>query len=227
MRDREIDATPGSAAIQAFDGDKLHVRGKKIGCIEWQFEPFLPTAQHYDERDNPIHLNNIRRMYDVLEHYARCPGIGSTRELNPHILVDQLDLPEVKPGVGTEERFRRWIRQVRKNGNKPELVLAWLQLQSNRQTLIDCIEICNTLATKRISLFETQTSSVKVFGVCSFSAITGDELFLVSGVGMPLLLRYEASGGYRLISPARVNGLMKGELWINVDVDTLDRIVII
>lgn len=82
---------------------------------------------------------------------------------------------------------------------------------------------------KRLSRFihSTQTALVRCsgasysgLGVSCPDAKVGDEVCLISGVSLPMVLRH-CSNGYQIVGPAFIGNLMDGRVWENVGPTTL------
>lgn len=50
-------------------------------------------------------------------------------------------------------------------------------------------------------------------GIASDNVKDGDDVVLVAGLNLPMVLSPTADGNHRVIGPAYIEGLMYGELW--------------
>jgi hypothetical protein len=83
--------------------------------------------------------------------------------------------------------------------------------------------ICKQLAGKR-RLFVTQRGFI---GTGPLMMKVSDEIYLISGVPVPLILRpTEEPGTFRLVGPALIHGVMNGQLWME-DGTGLDTITLV
>lgn len=80
----------------------------------------------------------------------------------------------------------------------------------------------NYLAKKQRVLFITGENRL---GNGPASMLTGDEIYLIWGVAMPVVLR-QYNSGFRFIGGVNVEGMMDSEMWKDIDVDTLVKLAL-
>ena len=89
---------------------------------------------------------------------------------------------------------------------------AMVAKESVRRYFIDC---CGRLAGKRSLFFTSKryagTGPIAVVG--QERGHTGDVVALIAGVSAPLVLRSQGGDEYRVVGPALIPGLMKGQAW--------------
>lgn len=85
------------------------------------------------------------------------------------------------------------------------------------------MHIVNDLAKKDRVLFLTGENNI---GNGPAATRAGDEIFLIWGVSMPVILRRSGGAGYRFIGGADVQGMMKSERWKDVNVEDLEAIAL-
>ena len=59
-------------------------------------------------------------------------------------------------------------------------------------------------------LFNTKAG---MLGMATRQLEKEDEVFLIAGLGLPMIFRRNAAGCYRVIGPAYIPGMMQGEMW--------------
>ena len=69
-------------------------------------------------------------------------------------------------------------------------------------------------------------SEERYVGLAPSSARKGDEVWIVRGTKMPLLLRKQPKGTYRFIGEVYIHGLMQGELFEKKDGLTIQQVVL-
>jgi hypothetical protein len=100
-------------------------------------------------------------------------------------------------------------------------------------------EVRDVLHLRSLSSYidEDYSRTIPVIGLCSTTVRTGDMLCLLGGCSVPVILRSEDDGNYRLISDAYETGQFRvkstgGEEGVNfehldIDMDSLDTFCII
>jgi hypothetical protein len=67
-----------------------------------------------------------------------------------------------------------------------------------------------------MTFFTTQRGYM---GMSADTLQAGDRIMLISGVAIPMVVRFDCDGSYRLVAPAYIHGIMSGELWPESDGD--------
>ncbi|KAK1779308.1 heterokaryon incompatibility protein-domain-containing protein [Copromyces sp. CBS 386.78] len=178
-----------------FIGD-LSYTSKPIGCEERVNNGLEPASW----RGSLTAIDEWRR--ELVELYARqtprCEYSSSSVSLTLCSSSDQSS-PDTE---WTEEDFRRWHKVLTAPGHDDaskheliELALSEREFQSRRFTDYICRGFAGT-----VSLFVSDNGFV---GKGPNGIEKGDEIYLIDGVGQPMILRKQGdSGKYRVVGPA-------------------------
>jgi hypothetical protein len=220
----------------------LLVRGRRLGTGILRCPTFQKTSSIYLESEAPIHLSNIAAMlkfFDLChitrpDHYqwehetweildrrvilrGRAP-INPTemhgeipvawketmqtmqeRQMSPSEALSVLISPQLLPENLRPQGFNSWLQSL------------WFSHRSD--VLKAQISLCNLLAGSGRTLFGISGNGLTAsIGTCSDQVKDSDDLVLVSGVSIPLVMREEGDS-YRIITLALVDEELQGGLW--------------
>ena len=214
----KLTATPASRAIHVFnDEGTLSIWGS------WQGSIVFCSGQLHEVSDNRktdatwylAHLQNIRSLICVISAF-RAQGriVGRDETLSKGIF--ELLQARISSRIGLEYQkgFDAWYTIMTdtisaSDDLNEQVTMCYSSLAKDSSAVSYYYQICANLANKRV-LFVTSTGYM---GTGSQYIGLRDNVYLVSGVTMPLVLRNAQDEQHRIVSPAFVYGMMKGEKW--------------
>lgn len=87
------------------------------------------------------------------------------------------------------------------------------------------VQITNYFAQERMGIFIC-TGVHNDAGIAPADAQEGDEIMLISGVSMPMIMRRHGQG-FRVIGPAYIEQAMKGDIWKALEPSSLAGITLV
>ena len=213
-------ATPASRSTHVFnDEGTLSIWGSWQGSIMFcsgQLHEVSEIAdRETDATSHLAHLQNIRSLICVISAFrAQSRIVGRDETLSSAIF--ELLQARISSRIGLEgqKNFDAWYTIMTDTTSasddlNEQVTMCDSSLAKDSSAMSYYYQICAKLANKRV-LFVTSTGHV---GTGSQYVALGDHVYLVSGVTMPLVLRNAQDEQRRIVSPAFVYGMMKGEKW--------------
>jgi hypothetical protein len=213
-------ATPASRSTHVFnDEGTLSIWGSWQGSIVFcsgQLHEVSEIAHRKTDATLYLaHLQNIRSLICVISAFrAQSRIVGRDETLSSGIF--ELLQARISSRIGLEHQknFDAWYTIMTdatsaSDDLNEQVTMCDSSLAKDSSAMSYYYQICAKLANKRV-LFVTSTGHV---GTGSQHIALGDHVYLVSGVTMPLVLRNAQDEQRRIVSPAFVYGMMKGEKW--------------
>lgn len=178
--------------------------------------------------DKFLAVYNIRILQRTLKYTKKETNSPEQwREDLYEIVASQASLDMHKP-------FSRWLEILSTSSNKlqqdhtesssvdnsPEMEL-YKRISANED--VSQLHELFTASSYFWTFFKTDSG---VFGAGAHAIAAGDKIALISGFGIPMVIRPVLGDHYRLITPAYICGAMQGEAWPS-DLSSLKIIVII
>jgi len=213
-------ATPASRSVHVFnDEGTLSIWGSWQGSIVFCSGQLHEVSEIADRKTDATsylaHLQNIRSLICVISAFrAQSRIVGRDETLSSGIF--ELLQARISSRIGLEDHknFDAWYTIMTDTTSasddlNEQVTMCDSSLAKDSSAMSYYYQICAKLANKRV-LFVTSTGHV---GTGSQHIALGDHVYLVSGVTMPLVLRNAQDEQRRIVSPAFVYGMMKGEKW--------------
>ncbi|KAL1633876.1 hypothetical protein SLS58_010932 [Diplodia intermedia] len=224
-------ATPATSRVRALaEGPYLRVSVQWHGNVTFSSGPLDPD----DAADDTAAQAGLQHALAKCLHW-----FSWLRVLTPstpvYESVSNAVFPVVEGGVREESAgggFNEWYRVImeliRAYGpaqfDDPDVLGEALGLIGANEMARGYFERCRgRLVAARRNLFIT---SYGYLGSGPHTMVEGDQVALVSGLPVPMILRRagDGSSGFTVVGPAFVHGLMKGEEW---DEDKLQEVVLV
>jgi hypothetical protein len=196
-----------------FDGRAiLRVKGCVLGKVA---SCFMPLG-HSDS--NLMSVLFYLRYFQQVRHRVRLFNVNDTMSTSVHETLYARISSRVEARLRSS--FDEWyqfmmltvIQMEFDYSDMDSLAVRCLEeMALKTQVMSYHLGLCAKLAKERRMFFITFDGYL---GTASEYVIEGDEVALVAGVHMPLVIRGTPGGQHELISPAFVYGMMSGERWI-------------
>jgi hypothetical protein len=238
---RQCDASKGSKPFWELEGNnRLYIKGRKIWTVNSKSLRFQKTADVYSEMEHIVHTGNLNvyrkflflfvsTQNDVIDLDQRLSNV-KVSEIIANLVPIPLREGNVRNQSTQQEHWFRW--QTEFLNASPSQILTRLEQKSTNewkfwnisareyfQTMEYQIDFFNSLAkTDRVFFSTTDPvypAHIKAsVGTCYSSVEQGDDIYLIAGVPVPLILRRTEDGtAYHIISPAVIAGAMAGGHW--------------
>jgi hypothetical protein len=226
-RRNRFSATPRSQAFVNLEGSELRVKGIVKEKIVYVSKPFNTVNV------NSLNKNDLTTFVPLFKQIQElCCWISVLQKTIPvSTAYDSVPQAVFKVLIGQctiidgpkAQHFDKWYRLIGDHlhdfasESGPDILQSFHDLVSeNEAVFTSIIECCNSLT--RRSLF---VDSGGYIGSSPLGLIVGDQVTLVAGVPVPLILRQDDADAkqYVLVGAAFVQGLMMGEAWDSVGLD--------
>lgn len=225
-------ATSGSFEIPfgwkkwSFRGDnEFVVRALWISRISWCCNPFTETASSYEGEEHAVHLHNLQNIRKVFDQYCDIrPPIETLLWASRFMPMGNRSLHRIssfhkpsqirffanveKDKKNIDRDFEDWHKLLDSTGTLP-IEDIFSKIREDNYVMAEHIKLCNDLAPKKRVIFTRGRNKTKL-GNGPKGARIGDEIVLIWGVSMPLIVR-RYGARYRLIGFADIEGMMDSE----------------
>lgn len=223
--DVETDATATEASKSAWElcgGNLLKVSGcllqsKVILCFG-RFE------QHDELSDNLHNVIIFLRLLSAARLHARLLGINDTIS---NAFFEILHARAFTRIISTHrDDFNEWYQILISDHFEDENVDAYAAkcldlIANNSRATSYFIGRCNKLATENRIVFITSDGHL---GTGPEYTAPKDQVALISGVAMPLILRSNEDGRHQIVGPSYIYGMMEGERWTGENLEDVELV---
>ncbi|KAK8131874.1 hypothetical protein PG999_000047 [Apiospora kogelbergensis] len=120
----------------------------------------------------------------------------------------------------------RWTKRVRAI-NGLYWILRWMEGVPGAKVIER--ELFRDLVHRRAGLVQCSSAGLNDHGYAPEAAVNGDSVALISGVSLPMILRKRKRRReqYEVVGPAFFPSVMNGKLWVRIDKNNLDELVLV